>query len=197
MSDKKQNTGLFLGSFNPIHIGHLALANYILEYSDLDEIWFVVSPTNPFKDHNELINEHHRLTMVEIAIADESGYKTCDVEFNMSRPSYTIDTLNRLSNNYPNHNFNLIMGSDNISILDSWKDGQSIRKHYKILLYPRTGFNLSDEVLSGSVSVIDAPLIDISSTMIRKLLAEGKNIPFLLPRGVFKYIRKHKLYGLP
>lgn len=188
------NTGLLFGSFNPIHIGHLALANYILEYTYLDEIWFVVSPHNPFKESNDLAGEGKRLRMVKLAIEAEPRFKACDLEFQLPRPSYTINTLKELNQLYPTHQFTIIMGSDNLLSIDRWKDYSTIITDYRILVYPRPGYNVELLPENSTIQVIKAPLLDISSTMIREGLTQGKELRFLLPAGIYNYIQKEQLY---
>lgn len=186
--------GLLFGSFNPVHIGHVALANYIIEYSDLDEIWFVVSPQNPFKVANELIPEHHRLKMIEIAIQEEPRFIASDIEFQMPRPSYTIDTLDKLKDLYPDNNFTLLMGADNLPNINLWKEAERLISTYNILCYPRGKDQIDKKHSSPNISLIDAPLFDISATFIREALQKKRNIRFLLPHGVYNYIKSHQLY---
>lgn len=188
------NTGLLFGSFNPIHIGHLALANYMLEYTSLDEIWFMVSPHNPFKESNGLADEAKRLNMVELAIEAEPRFRACNLEFELPRPSYTINTLKKLSELYPSHRFTIIMGSDNLLSIDRWKDASTIITGYPILVYPRPGYDVGFLPENSNIQIIKAPLLDISSTMIREGLAQGKELRFLLPAGIYNYIHKNRLY---
>ena len=188
------NTGLLFGSFNPIHIGHLALANFILEYTYLDEIWFVVSPHNPFKVSNDLAGEGKRLRMVKLAIEAEPRFKACDLEFQLPRPSFTINTLKELNQLYPTHQFTIIMGSDNLLSIDRWKDYSTIITDYRILVYPRPGYNVELLPENSTIQLIKAPLLDISSTMIREGLAQGKELRFLLPAGIYNYIQQEQLY---
>lgn len=189
-------TGLLFGSFNPIHIGHLALANFIMEYAPLDEIWFVVSPQNPFKESNELIDEDKRLTMVELAIKPESRFKACNIEFSLPKPSYTIHTLQKLQENYPLHRFHIIMGGDNLLSINRWKNADEIISGFPILVYPRPGFEIKDMPKKGDIRIMEAPLLDISSTFIRQGLSEGKKLRFLLPDAVFKLIEAEGLYKI-
>ncbi len=184
--------GLYFGSFNPIHIGHLIIANTLHDRSDLDEVWFVVSPQNPLKKRQSLVHEHDRLRMVELAIEDNFHFRASDVEFRMPRPSYTIDTLTYLSEQYPKHQFSLFLGSDNLSQLKRWKNYEQILAHYEILVYPRPGeIKLIDH---PAIKILDAPLLDISATFIRKSIQEGKSVRYLLPREVEEYIQAKKLY---
>ena len=189
-----KNIGLFFGSFNPIHIGHTALANYILEYSDLSEIWFVVTPQNPFKQDVELISEALRLEMTRLALSDEPRFKVSDVEFNLPKPSYTINTLETLNFQYPSNNFVLIMGSDNYLQINNWKDAEKIINNYQFIIYPRPGYSVSELNLPQKAKIIAAPLLEISSTMIRKGFAEGKKLSFFLAPAVFDFISDRKLY---
>ncbi|SFE56409.1 nicotinate (nicotinamide) nucleotide adenylyltransferase [Thermophagus xiamenensis] len=193
-----QKTGLLFGSFNPIHIGHLALANYVLEYAPFDEIWFVVSPQNPFKTTEELATSHHRLTMTNMAVGSESRFKVCDIEFSMPVPSYTINTLQKLTDIYPNNDFSLIIGSDNWHHINQWHNSEQLLQHHSIVIYPRPGFPIevnNTYNLSNNVKFLEAPLLDISSTLIRKGLKEGKNLKFLLPHGIYDYIISNHLYN--
>lgn len=190
-----KNIGLLFGSFNPIHIGHLALANYIIEYSSLDEIWFVVSPQNPFKESDELIDEQLRFKMVELAIGNEPRFNACDIEFEMSRPSYTVNTLSHLQQKFPHQQFSIIMGSDNLQSIKRWKNASEILTTYPIIVYPRPGYLISQMPVNAKIKVYEAPLLDLSSTLIRKGIGEGKKLQFLLPTGVFQFIESRGLYG--
>jgi nicotinate-nucleotide adenylyltransferase len=183
---------LYFGSFNPIHVGHLIIADTLYDRSDLDEVWFVVSPQNPLKKRQSLAHEHDRLRMVELAIEGNFHFRASDVEFRMPRPSYTIDTLTYLSEQYPQHQFCLFLGSDNLGQLKKWKNYEQILEHYKILVYPRPG---DPKLLEHpSIQVIDAPLLDISATFIRKSIQESKSVRYLLPESVADYIRDKKLF---
>ncbi|PWD98824.1 nicotinate (nicotinamide) nucleotide adenylyltransferase [Marinilabilia rubra] len=191
-----KKTGLLFGSFNPIHIGHLALANYLMEYAPFDEVWFMVSPQNPFKEHSELAPADQRLEMVKLATGIEPKFKVCDLEFDMPVPSYTINTLKRLSELHPDHQFSLITGSDNILTFPRWHKSEEILNNYPIVVYPRPGYevNEANTGLSKFVKVVEAPLLDISSTLIRNGLNNHKNLRFLLPYGIFDFILKEGLY---
>lgn len=184
--------GLYFGSFNPIHIGHLIIANTLYDRTDLDAVWFVVSPQNPLKIRQSLIHAFDRLKMVELAIADHYHFKASDVEFRMPKPSYTIDTLTYLSDQYPQHEFSLFLGSDNLGQLTKWKNYQEILDHYKIYVYPRHG---ETQVFAHpAIQLIEAPLLDISATFIRKSLRENLSVKYLLPQEVEDYIRSKKLF---
>jgi len=184
--------GLFFGSFNPIHIGHLIIAETIFDRSDLDQVWFVVSPQNPLKKRKSLVHEHDRLRMVELAIEDNFHFRASDMEFNMPRPSYTIDTLTYLSEQYPQHQFCLFLGSDNLKQLKKWKNYEQILAHYEIYVYPRPGEKV--EMEQPTIHEVDAPLLDISATFIRKSIQEDKSVKYLLPEKVEEYIKAKKLY---
>jgi len=192
-----KNIGLFFGSFNPIHTGHLMIASYIHQSAGFDEIWFVVSPHNPLKDSNSLASEKDRLRMVQLSIRQCSFFKACDIEFHLPKPSYTIHTLEALREKYPDCQFNLIVGSDNIDVFDQWKDYQKILDNYQLIVYPRMPFNASSVIYQlPSVKLIEAPCLEISSTFIRNSLAKAWDMGFFLPEGVAEYIRKEKLYAI-
>ena len=184
----KEKVGLFFGSFNPIHNGHLMLANYLAEYGGLDEIWFVVSPQNPFKDKKSLLADRHRLYMVEMAIKDDERFQVCDIEFYMPQPSYTIDTLTRLQERHPNTDFYLICGMDNIESFKKWKNYEAILQYHHLMVYPRKGYSSNELVDHPSVKIIEAPEIEVSSTFIRNAIGEGKDVRYFVPKEVYKYI---------
>ncbi|MBQ7533832.1 MAG: nicotinate-nucleotide adenylyltransferase [Bacteroidales bacterium] len=184
----KEKVGLFFGSFNPIHNGHLMLANYLAEYGGLDEIWFVVSPQNPFKDKKSLLADRHRLYMVEMAIKDDERFQVCDIEFYMPQPSYTIDTLTRLQERHPNTDFYLICGMDNIESFKKWKNYEAILQYHHLMVYPRKGYSSNELVDHPSVTVVEAPEIEVSSTFIRNAIGEGKDVRYFVPKEVYKYI---------
>jgi nicotinate-nucleotide adenylyltransferase len=189
--------GLFFGSFNPIHIGHLAIANYMVEFTDLDKLWFVVSPHNPLKQKKSLLDNHHRFQMVQIAIADDNRFKATDIEFKLPQPSYTIDTLTYLREKYPNLTFVLIMGSDGLVTFNKWKNYKELIKNYQRYIYPRLG---TDQALLQNLEngvIVNAPLMDISSTFIRESIAKGKDIRYFLPDKVWQYISEMHFYKLP
>lgn len=187
--------GLFFGSFNPIHIGHLIIANTIYEYSDLNEIWFVVSPQNPHKRNSKsLIHEFDRLDMVELAIEDQPNFKALDIEFRMPKPNYTIDTLIYLQEKYPDHKFSLIIGEDNLTSFTSWKNYQMILDHYGLIVYPRPSSRQSNVKNHPNVKLIEAPRLDISASFIRKCIRDNKSVRYLVPEKVLQFIRDRKLY---
>jgi len=190
------NTALLFGSFNPIHIGHLALANYMLEYAPFDDLWFIVSPQNPFKEEYDLAPPDHRLKMTRIANREEPRFTTSDVEFHMPRPSYTINTLRKLSESYPSHKFSLIIGSDNLHTIERWTESAEILAHFPLAVYPRPGYpvNKNSSFPSKHTTIFDPPLLDISSTFIRKGVRQGKQLRYLVPAGVYDYIISNNLY---
>lgn len=175
--------GLYFGSFNPIHIGHLILVNHILNETDLEKIWFIVSPLNPFKNPQKLINEYDRLHLVQKAIEDDLRFKVSDIEFSLPKPSYTVHTLVYLKEKYPEHSFSIIMGSDSFQNLDKWKNPEIIAKDYPIIIYKRPGFEVINK-LNAKTHVMDAPLLQISSTQIRELIKAGKSIKYLVPSNI-------------
>lgn len=186
--------GLFFGSFNPIHIGHMALANYFVEFTDLEQIWFVVSPHNPLKEKKSLLNDYARLDLVEVAIEDDPRFKACDIEFRMPQPSYSIDTLTYLTEKHPDHEFAIIMGSDGLSTFNKWKNSEQIIKDYSRYVYPRPPQKMEEIQQHQNVYVVDAPQIDISSTFIRASIYKKKDIRHFLPYKVFQQIDKAGYY---
>lgn len=190
----KNLTGLFFGSFNPIHIGHLVIANYILEYTEINELWFVVSPQNPFKTQNSLAPEYHRLEMVRLAVGEHFKMKAIDIEFKMPKPSYTIDTLTYLKDKFPKRDFALIMGADNLKSFEKWKNYKQILEYYKIFVYPRIGFDDINNKIVGDITITKAPIIEISSTFIREGIKNGKDLRFYLNEKVSEYIVECGLY---
>lgn len=188
--------GIFSGSFNPVHTGHLIIANYLCEFEDLDEIWFVVSPQNPIKLRSSLLTDSHRVAMVKEAIRENRKFKYCDIEFSLPAPSYTVRTLRTLREKYPEHEFCLIIGADNWLIFDRWRDYQEILDNHSIFIYPRLGYKIDpDRSLHGkSIQITQSPIIEISSTFIRKGIAEGKNMNYYVPSNVYRYIVSNRLY---
>lgn len=193
-------TGLYFGSFNPIHIGHLAIANYMVEFTDLDEVWFVVSPHNPLKTKVSLLEDHHRIRLVEIATDADDRFAVSDIETKMPQPSYTIDTLAWLEEKYPRKEFGLIMGGDNLSTLYKWKNAEQLVEKFPIYVYPRrdTKSKYTAEIegllKSANLSLVEAPLMEISGTFIRNSIHAGKDIRHYLPLEVWKYIDEMNFY---
>ena len=187
--------GLFFGSFNPIHIGHLVIADVMADQTDLHEVWFVVSPLNPFKSSSTLLHEFDRLKMVELAIADNYKFRANDVEFNMPRPAYTADTLAYLLDKYPQHELRLIIGEDNLLHFHKWKNHQAILENFGLYVYPRPQIDQSKiKVKHKNIRYVDSPMLDISATFIRNSIRNEYSVQYLLPESVADYIRQKKFY---
>jgi len=191
---KQKKIGLFFGSFNPVHIGHLAIAGHMLEFTDLDEVWMVVSPHNPLKKKESLLNDAHRLRLVREAIGDNTRIKVSNIEFKLPQPNYTIDTLAYLHEKYAAHKFVLIMGTDNLQNLNKWKNYEQILSGYSIYSYKRPGFNGGTFASHPSVKITDAPLMEISSSFIRKAIRDKKDVRYLLAPAAWQYIREMHFY---
>lgn len=185
--------GLYFGSFNPIHTGHLIIASHVLNEAGLDKVWFVVSPQNPFKPSSTLLNEYDRLHLVKKAIEEDDRFRASDAEFALPRPSYTALTLAYLTEKYPAHRFQIIMGSDSFQNVGNWKNANAILHHYPILVYERPGFPVT-ETHGAQVRLLQAPLLEISATHIRKLVQEGKSIRYLVPEVVADEIQSSRFY---
>ena len=186
--------GLYFGSFNPIHHGHLIVASFVQEHAGLDQLWFVVSPQNPLKPSSSLLNEYHRLYLLQLAIEGESRFRASDIEFRLPRPSYTIDTLTYLSEKYPDHQFVVVMGSDSFLHLAKWKNYGQILEHYPIVIYNRPGEGELPDYGKGDVRILQAPLLEISATQIRNNLKAGKSIRYLVPDNVREEIERNGYY---
>jgi nicotinate-nucleotide adenylyltransferase len=186
--------GLFFGTFNPIHVGHMIIASYMAEFTDLEQVWFVVSPQNPMKKNQILLHDYHRLALVRIAAENHRKLKVSNIELSLPKPSYTIDTLTELSAKYPDHEFVIIVGTDNLEIFTQWKDYERILDKYSLYVYPRHGFNGGNLTSHPNVKITDAPLIEISSTFIRNAIRDKKNIRSMLPDAVWKYIEEMHFY---
>jgi len=189
-----QKIGLFFGSFNPIHTGHLIIANYMANHTDLSEVWLVVSPHNPLKKKDSLLNMYDRLEMVNLALEDADNIRANDIEFRLPKPSYTIDTLIHLQERYPNRNFVLIMGSDNLVTLKKWKNYEIILRDFEIYVYPRPGFDSTEWNNHSKITITDTPLMEISSTFIRNAVKERKNVRYFIPNKVLDFIEKKGIY---
>lgn len=186
--------GLFFGSFNPIHVGHLIIAETMVADTDLDRVWFVVSPQNPFKKNNSLLHEFDRLYMVEQAIHDNFNFKASNIEFNLPKPSYTIDTLTVLADKHPEHEFVLIMGEDNLVQFKNWKNYQQILEYFTLYVYPRPNTEAHDFGNHPKVQFVKAPLLEISATYIRKRISEGNEVRYLVTPAVESVLKDKKYY---
>lgn len=186
--------GLFFGSFNPIHNGHLVIAGYMAEFTDLNQVWLVVSPHNPLKPAGSLLQDYHRYTLVTLGIGDYRKLKPSKIEFSLPKPSYTINTLNFLVEEQPKNKFVLIMGSDNLATFKKWKNWELIIEHHELYIYQRPGSDGGDLKNHRNVKLIDAPLMEISSSFIRKSIKEKKDVRFMLPESVYNYIEEMHFY---
>lgn len=191
---------LYFGSFNPIHNGHLSIAKYLLENFDFQEVWFVVSPANPLKNATGLANENDRLKMVQLAIENEPNLCACDIEFTMPKPSFTIDTLNQLKSKYPHNQFVLLLGEDNLASFTKWRDFEKIVDEFEIYVYPRKEVDdihktVCENIIHQNIHKIEAPLFDISSTLIRSLIHQRKSFESLVPKLIWYYINRNKIYS--
>lgn len=184
--------GLYFGSFNPVHTGHLIIANYVANNTNLEQVWFVISPQNPLKSNN-LLNKYHRKYLIDIAIDGEKKLRTSTIEFSLPIPSYTINTLIYLNEKHPSFEFSIIMGSDSWQNITKWKNYEQLIKNYHIIVYERPGFKLRDD-FGGNVSLLNAPLLDISSSAIRQMIKQGSSIRFLVPDAVKEEIEKNHYY---
>ena len=189
-----KKTGLYFGSFNPIHIGHMAIANFMIEFSDLHELWFVVSPQNPLKEKKSLLQDYHRLEMVRLAIEGDDRFRASDIEFRLPTPSYTINTLAYLEEKYPDREFQLVMGSDGLRTFHKWKHADLISENYHRLIYPRPGMNPEALADLPNATLVDAPQMEISSSFIRAAIRDGKDIRHLVPEKAYRYMREMHFY---
>ena len=187
--------GLYFGSFNPVHNGHLIIASHISNYTSLEQIWFVISPQNPLKKNNSLLNEHQRKHLIDLAIEGEKKLRTSNIEFKLPKPSYTVDTLSYLHDKYPQHQFAVIMGSDSFSNIKKWKNYEVLLKNNEIVIYQRPGFKVKPEMISHNIKVLTAPLLEISSTHIREMIKQNKSIRYLVPDVVKEEIENQQYYG--
>ncbi|MBL0068268.1 MAG: nicotinate-nucleotide adenylyltransferase [Chitinophagaceae bacterium] len=185
--------GLYFGSFNPVHTAHLIIASHLLNETDLQKVWFVVSPQNPFKTESALLSEYHRLHLVRVATEDDQRIKASEIEFGLPKPSYTSSTLIYLSEKHPEHEFSIIMGSDSFQNLSKWKNAEFIIKNYSIYVYRRPGFEI-DNSIGANIIVLDAPLLQLSATQIRNNIKEGKSVRYMVPDKVLEEIEKGGYY---
>ncbi len=190
------NIGLYFGTFNPIHVGHLIIANHIAEYSGLDQVWMVVTPHNPLKKKATLLDDYQRLELVHLATQDFTKIRPSDIEFKLPQPNYTTHTLAHLRDKFPQHTFSLIMGEDNLKSLHKWKNYEFLMSNHRIFVYPRISSEIDEQTLSShhNVQIIDAPVVEISSTFIRENIKAGKNVRPMLPEKVWSYIDDNNLY---
>lgn len=189
-----KRVGIYSGSFNPIHHGHVMLANYLVEFSDLDELWFVVSPQNPLKKKEDLLDDNERLKMVQLAVGDDPRFFVSDVEMHLPTPSYTINTLTSLSNQYPDCQFVFICGMDSLQNLKNWREYQKILDNYELLVFPREGYDGGELVNYPSVNILKTPILEISSTFVRQCAKEGRDVRHFVPEKVFRYMKEHHFY---
>ncbi|WP_343667384.1 nicotinate (nicotinamide) nucleotide adenylyltransferase [Chitinophaga sp.] len=185
--------GLYFGSFNPIHTGHMIIANFVAYHTDLDKVWLVVSPQNPLKPSAALLNEHNRFHLVELAIQDEPKLRASNIEFSLPRPSFTVDTLAYLTEKFPTQEFAIIMGSDSFQNITRWRNYQHIVRNYPIYIYKRPGHEVT-ETHGATVKILEAPMLDISATDIRNWIKEGKSIRYMVPDSVAAYIAANNYY---
>lgn len=188
--------GLYFGTFNPIHVGHLTIANHLVEFSDLDEVWLVVTPHNPLKKKKTLLDDVHRLTMVRVALEEYPKLKASNIEFDLPQPNYTVNTLVHLEETYPEQQFCLIMGEDNLKSLQKWKNYEVILERYSVYVYPRISEGAVEHQFVGHPKIhkVAAPIMELSSTFIRKAISEGKNIRPMLPQNVWEYLDEMNFY---
>ncbi|MFV0268453.1 MAG: nicotinate (nicotinamide) nucleotide adenylyltransferase [Draconibacterium sp.] len=187
--------GLYFGSYNPIHIGHLAIANYMVEFTGIDQLWFVVSPQSPHKKKNNLLDDYQRLEMVHRAVEGDDRLRASSIEFNLPKPSYTVDTLAYLKDQHPNYDFVILMGSDNLENFHKWKNFESIVENYGIIVYPRPGFDASKVQEHKNIAVAgEAPLMEISSSFIRRAIHDGKDVRHFLPPKTWEYLEEMNFY---
>jgi len=187
--------GLYFGSFNPIHIGHMAIANYMVEYAGLDEFWFIITPQNPHKQQGNLLDSYDRFDLVQLAVGDDKRFLVSDIEFHLPKPNYTIDTLTWLKERNPSKSFKILLGSDNLESFHKWKNYEKILEHHGVIVYPRPGFDTSNIRRHNSITVTEgAPLMEISSSFIRNAICEGKDVRYFLPLQVWEYILRKGFY---
>ena len=189
-----KKVGIYSGSFNPIHHGHVMLANYLVEFSDLDELWFVVSPQNPLKKKEDLLDDDERLKMLQLALGDDSRFHVCDIEMHLPTPSYTINTLTALSEQYPDYEFVFICGMDSLQNFQNWREFQKILDNFRLLVFPRAGYDGGELTHHPNVTVVETPIIEISSTFIRDCVKNGKDVRHFMPEKAFRYMDEMGFY---
>ncbi len=189
-----EKIGLFFGSFNPIHVGHLIIANYMVSNTDLKKVWLVVSPQNPLKQKNTLANDYDRLHLARLAVEDNLLLQVSDIEFSLPKPSYTIDTLTYLKEKYPTKEFVLIMGGDNVGTLHKWKNYEQLLENYEVYVYKRPNYELGELATHHKIKFFEAPMLDISATYIRDAIRNKKSIQYLVSEKVFDYLESSKMY---
>ncbi|MFW5707667.1 MAG: nicotinate (nicotinamide) nucleotide adenylyltransferase [Bacteroidota bacterium] len=197
MGKDQKHTILYFGSFDPVHIGHMIIAEYFANLEEVREVWFVLSPVNPFKQEKERTHEQTRLKLLKIAIGNQPCYRICDIEFSMEPPHYTYKTMQKLEKQFPEHNFALLIGGDNLFEFDKWKNYREILDQFPVYVYPRPGYDTAAFNEYPNLHKTQAPMIGISSSQLRENLANGLSARFLLPEGVYAYIVKHRLYQSP
>jgi nicotinate-nucleotide adenylyltransferase len=190
----RKQIGLFFGTFNPIHLGHLIIGGYMLEFSSIDELWFVVTPHNPHKQKSSLLNDYTRLELVRLAIGENHRMRVSDVEFSLPQPSYTSSTLAHLHEKYKEYDFALIMGEDNVENLHKWHNYEYLLKEHKIIVYPRVREGNAERMAHPNIEYTQAPIIELSSSFIRAAIKEGKHVDYMMPPAVAEYIQKSNLY---
>ncbi|WP_319482485.1 nicotinate (nicotinamide) nucleotide adenylyltransferase [uncultured Draconibacterium sp.] len=191
----KLKIGLYFGSYNPVHIGHLAIANYMVEYTDIDQLWFVVSPHNPLKKKNNLLDDYQRLELVHRAVDGDDRFRASNIEFSLPKPSYTVDTLAYLKDQHPDYHFKILMGSDNLENFHKWKNYETILEDYGIIVYPRPGFDPDKVQVEKNITIAkDAPLMEISSSFIRIAIKEGKDVRHFVPQKSWEYLEEMNFY---
>ena len=196
MAEDTKTLGILGGSFNPVHAGHMMLASYLSQWGYVDEVWLTLSPRNPLKEPGDLLPDMKRLAMLNIAVKGASAIDICDIELSLPKPSYTINTLDVLRERYPEYRFKLIIGSDNWRIFDQWRASRRILDEFGVIVYLRPGYPVDRRHVDG-LEVVDAPMMNVSSTFIRDAIARGRNMNYFLPAGVYKYIVDNRLYKVP
>ncbi len=186
--------GLYFGSFNPVHIGHMAIANFMVEFTDVEQVWFIVSPQNPLKDKKTLLDDYQRLEILNRAVGNNPKYRVSNIEFTLPKPSYTIDTLAYLYDKYRNEDFVLIMGADNLESIEKWKNYKEILHYYKLYVYPRPGHDGGKYKKHKKIKFVNAPFMDISSSFIRKAIKAGRKLEHFIPPNAYEYIEEMHFY---